>query len=466
MDRVIQVLREATSGTRYEGRLYLVGGAVRDKLLAARESTAPDKTPPTFEAAEDIDIVLEDDAGELAEFLYRKGAAQHPPVTYPRFGTAMITVEGCQVELVGARRESYEPGSRKPVTAPATLAEDAARRDFTINTLMENLHTGEIKDLTGMAVRDIRDGIIRTPQDPDVTFEDDPLRMLRAVRFAARLGFTIHPDTYDAIRRMAYRLEIVSGERIRDEFVKIVMCRNAAWGLETLRETGLLDRFAPELSAMYGVGQNVYHIYDVWTHSLKTLEAIPVEAGIVLRLSALLHDVGKVETRSVDEKGAVHFYHHQAVGARIARRLMTRLRFPHSQIDQVAFLISMHLRVGEYDNGWSDAAVRRLIRDAGDHLEDAIRLTEADKSAANPDMPTVDIAALREHIAKVKSEAAGRRFASPLSGREIMQTLGLGPGPEIGRIKEYLETEVIEGRLAPGDKAAARELLQRRYGAD
>ncbi|MGC8862836.1 MAG: CCA tRNA nucleotidyltransferase [Armatimonadota bacterium] len=466
MDRVIDILREATKGTDYEGRLYLVGGVVRDRFLAAFAQTEPDAISESADGSEDIDIVLEGDAGKLARFLHDRGIAEHPPVVYPRFGTAMITVAGCQVELVGARKESYEPGSRKPATVPATLVEDAARRDFTINTLMENLHTGEIIDLTGTGMRDIRDKIIRTPQDPLITFEDDPLRMLRAVRFAARLGFAIHTDTYEALRAMAHRLRIISGERIRDEFVKIVMCRNATCGLEMLRETGLLDQFAPELAAMYGVTQNIYHIYDVWTHTMKTLESIPVECGIVLRMSALLHDVGKVETRSVDEKGAVHFYHHQTVGARIARKLMTRLRFPRSQIDQVAFLISMHLRVGEYDNGWSDAAVRRLIRDAGDHLEDAIRLTEADKSAANPDMPTVDIAALRQHIARVKGELAGKKLTSPLSGREIMETLGLDPGPEIGRLKKYLEAEVIEGRLAPGDKSAARELLRRKHAED
>ena len=366
--------------------------------------------------------------------------------------------------LVGARRESYAPASRKPSTEPATLLEDVVRRDFTINTLLENLHTGEVKDLTGLALRDIEDRIVRTPQDPRIAFDDDPLRMLRAVRFAARFDFTIHPDTLAAIREMAERLGIVSCERVRDEFVKVVMCPKASWALENLRETGLLDQFAPELTAMYGVTQNIYHIYDVWTHTLKALESTPIEWGIILRLGALLHDVGKVETRTVGDDGDVHFYHHQTVGARIARRVMRRLRFPNSQIDRVAFLISIHLRVGEYDEQWSDAAVRRLMRDAGDRMEDAIHLTQADKAAANPEMPTVDLAALREHIAGVKRELAGKRLTSPLTGREIMDFLELGPGREIGSIKAFLESEVIEGRLAPGDKAAARELLRGKYG--
>lgn len=453
MNEVIEALRKATKGTKYEGRLFLVGGIVRDKLLG----TTADQ--------EDVDIVLEGDASELASFLYEHGVAEHRPVTYPRFGTAMVTVLGRQVELVGARKESYDRKSRKPYTEPGTLRDDILRRDFTINTLLQNLHTGEILDLTGQARSDLEHGIIRTPRDPRITFEDDPLRMLRAIRFAVRLNFTIELETYAAIRESAYRLKIVSAERIRDEFVKILMSENASRGLEMLRDTGLLDQFAPEISAMYGVTQNIYHIYDVWGHTLKTLESIPSNSGITLRLAALLHDVGKPKTRTVDENGAVHFYHHQSVGAEIARRVLGRLRFPNSVIDEVAFLISMHLRVGEYDEQWSDAAVRRLIRDAGDRLEDLIRLTEADKAASNPAMPSVDINALRSRIESVRKQLSGSRIVSPLTGREIMELLNIEPGPEVGRAKAFLEEQIVEGVLLPGDKAKAAELLLSKYKA-
>lgn len=451
MNEVIEALRKATKGTKYEGRLFLVGGIVRDKLLG----TTADQ--------EDVDIVLEGDASELASFLYEHGVAEHRPVTYPRFGTAMVTVLGRQVELVGARKESYDRKSRKPYTEPGTLRDDILRRDFTINTLLQNLHTGEILDLTGQARSDLEHRIIRTPRDPRITFEDDPLRMLRAIRFAVRLNFTIEPETYAAIRESAYRLKIVSAERIRDEFVKILMSENASRGLEMLRDTGLLDQFAPEISAMYGVTQNIYHIYDVWGHTLKTLESIPPNSGITLRLAALLHDVGKPKTRTVDENGAVHFYHHQSVGAEIARRVLGRLRFPNSVIDEVAFLISMHLRVGEYDEQWSDAAVRRLIRDAGDRLEDLIRLTEADKAASNPAMPSVDINALRSRIESVRKQLSGSRIVSPLTGREIMELLNIESGPEVGRAKAFLEEQIVEGVLLPGDKAKAAELLLSKY---
>ena len=450
MNQVLDTLREVTKGSKYESGLYLVGGIVRDKYLIG-------------EPNEDIDIVIEGDALELAAFLHDEGVADHPPVTYPRFGTAMISIQGRHVELVGARKESYDPSSRKPSTQPGTLLDDIMRRDFTINTLLENLHTGKVQDLTSKAVLDIQNKIIRTPQDPHITFADDPLRMLRAIRFATRFGFTIDADTYSAIYDCAERLKIVSGERIREEFVKIIMSQDAVAGLEQLRETKLLEQFAPELSAMYGVTQNIYHIYDIWTHTLKTLELIPAEMGITLKLTALLHDIGKVSTRTIDENGVVHFYRHQTVGAEMARHVLHRLRFPNSQIEEIAFLISMHLRVGEYDHQWTDVAVRRLLRDVGHQLDNLIVLTKADRGASNPDMPGVDLTAFREHVEHVRCELAGQHIASPLSGSEIIKLLGISEGPKIGEIKVFLETEIIEGNLLAGDKAAAAELVLRKY---
>ncbi len=418
MNRALDAIREATRGTAYEGHLYLVGGAVRDKLLGHAWQ-------------EDIDIVLEGDAGELAQFLFDRGVAEIPPVTYPKFGTAMVTVAGAKVELVGARKESYRRHSRKPSTGGTCMS---TVRDFTINTLLENLHTGEVLDLTGLAREDLANRLIRTPQDPGATFDDDPLRMMRAVRFAVRLGFTIHPDTWAAIQAMAPRLSIVSAERIRDEFVKILMSKAPAIGIEMLRESCLLEQFAPELAAMRGVGQNVHHAHDVWTHTMKTLESVPAEWGMNMRLAALLHDVGKVPTRSVDADGAVHFYRHEQVGADMARRLMRRLRFSGSETAEVTFLISMHLRVGEYDHRWSDTAVRRLLRDAGEYLDDLIRLTEADKPAADPSRERFDPAAFRARVGAVREALGAHGMSSPLNGAEIIE-LRPGPGRAVGAIK-------------------------------
>jgi len=448
---LLEKLRDATRGTPYEGKIYLVGGIVRDRIMGITEE-------------EDCDLVLEGNAEELADFLYSKGISDHKPVTYSRFRTAMIQVEGFQVEIAGARKESYTPESRKPNVAPATLEEDVFRRDFTINTLLENLHTGEILDLTGMGRADIKAGIIRTPKDPSITFEDDPLRMLRAIRFAARFGFNIEEKTYRAIAEKAARLKIISSERIRDEFVKMLMTSRAADAMEMLHETGLLKMFAPELENMRGVEQNIYHIYDVWTHTMKTLEALPDDAGLELRLAALFHDIGKPSTKTVDENGNVHFYSHQIVGAKMTSEILSRLKFDNETIRKTAKIVEMHLRVGEYDSSWSDTAVRRFIRDAGDELNLLFTLTKADKAAGNTEMPSANIQELEQRIAEISVQIDVRAINSPLNGQEIMAMLGIGEGRIVGEIKDYLVNEIIEGRLSPNDKDSARKIVMQKWG--
>ncbi len=442
----LEILKVATSNTDYEGRLYLVGGIVRDKILG-------------IPADEDIDIVLEGDATRLAQFLFEAGIGDHAPVVYPRFGTAMIGIGGHQVEIASARKESYSPDSRKPHVAPASLQDDVLRRDFTINTLLENLHTGEVLDLTGLGRSDIASGIIRTPMDARATFEDDPLRMLRAIRFAARFGFDIEESTLSAIREKTARLSIISKERIREEFSKTLMTSRCAEAVELLSSTGLLKQFAGELEEMRGVTQNAYHLYDVWTHTLKALSSLPDNADLELRLAALFHDIGKPATRSVDDKENVHFYTHQHVGAEITQDVLTRLRYSGEVVARVSRLVSMHLRIGEYSSDWSDAAVRRLIRDAGNELESLFLLTEVDKSASNPAMPSADLDELKHRIREVTEEQDVIALTSPLNGREIMQILGIGEGPLLGKIKSFLLEEVIEGRLAQDDREHAKRLV-------
>ena len=261
IQEVINRLRTATAGTEYEGRLYLVGGLLRDRFM-------------NLPAPNDLDLVLEGDAVALALFLYNSGYSAHYPVLYPRFGTAMVHFRsgsndetGFPVELVSARAESYLPDSRKPDVRQGTLRDDVFRRDFTINSLLENLHTGEIQDITGRAYDDLRNGLIRTPLEPRLTFYDDPLRMLRALRFAAKLGFQIEPDTWDAILTEAERLHppAIANERIRDEFVKIIKLpgEQIRLGMELLRTSRLLDQFLPEMIPMVGCTQGSWHLYDV-----------------------------------------------------------------------------------------------------------------------------------------------------------------------------------------------------------
>ncbi|MCS7064715.1 MAG: CCA tRNA nucleotidyltransferase, partial [Fimbriimonadales bacterium] len=459
IEQAIERLREGLRGTPYEGRVYLVGGYVRDKLLG--------RPLPN-----DLDLVLEGDALELAQWLYDHGLAEHDPVVYPRFGTAMVKVSGVSIELVTARAESYRAESRKPVQVkPATLLEDALRRDFTINTLLENLHTGEVLDPLGRALPDLKARLIRTPCEPKATFYEDPLRMLRAVRFAVQLGFEIESETYQAICTDAPRLAIISRERIRDEFTRILEQPDAARGLQMLLDTGLLKEFAQPLLPMVGCTQNRYHQYDVWTHSLKAVEALshlsqggerssaPI-APWELRLATLLHDVGKPATRTVDEQGEVHFYGHARVGTEIARQWLREMKYPNATIERVCKLIALHMRPGEYSPQWSDAAVRRLMRDAGELLEPLLQLVEADIKAQRADLPHADLQALRARIEQIRAREAVHRWQSPLSGEELMHQLGLKPGPLVGRLKEALTELVLEGKLAPDDRERALQLAQ------
>lgn len=463
---ILEALRGATQGTEYEGRLFLVGGFVRDRVMGLPADT------------DDIDLVLEGDALALAEFFYERGVARFHPVVYPRFGTAMIVVgEGedrRDVELVTARVESYAPDSRKPdQVKPGTLADDARRRDFTINTLLQNLHTGEISDPLGRAYADLEARIIRTPTDPLVTLKDDPLRMLRGVRFASRFGFTIEPFTWKGIRQSVTRLNdvgtdgtrVISWERIRDEFCKTLMTARPAQGLELLREGGLLAQFATELMAMVGVTQNEFHAYPVWDHTLVALENLPPDASLTLRLATLLHDVGKPPTKGLNEEGRVSFYGHADVGAELARKFMQRLKFSNDEIAAVTRLVAQHMRIGEYKPAWTDAAVRRLIRDLGPQLDDLFTIHRVDVSALAPGHQDISRAGeLRERMEAVRREQDIAALTSPLDGGEIMRLLGVSAGRRVGEAKEFLTNEVVEGRLAPDDKEGAARLLRERFG--
>ena len=451
---LIERLRAATRNSPYEGRLYLVGGLLRDRHLGLPLSN-------------DLDLVLEGDAVALAKFLYDRGLSTHYPVLYPRFGTAMIHVgddeDGSAVELVSARAESYQPDSRKPEVRQGSLRDDVFRRDFTINTLLENLHTGETLDLTGLAFTDLRAGILRTPLEPRVTFFDDPLRMLRAVRFAARFGFTVESGAWEAVCGEAERLRppAIAYERIREEFIKIVRLPGPKirMGMELLLESSLLARFLPEMLPMVGCTQGSWHLYDVWKHTLVAMENLPDNASLELRLGLLWHDVGKPPTRSEDERG-IHFYGHQAAGAEMAREMMTRLKFSNDEIRDVTALVNLHMRLGEYKAAWADAPVKRLIRSCGSYLDALFALARCDIAASNiSDGEVADLPGLRARIDALNAVSDIAKIESPLDGNEIMVVLGTGPGAHLRTAKEFLINEVIEGRLPEGDKAASQEML-------
>lgn len=446
MHRAIDALAAATRDTPFEGRLWLVGGAVRDSLLG--------RSVPT-----DFDVVAEGSAPDLAAFLRERGVTSIEPVVYPRFGTALVRIEGVDVELVTARSESYEPESRKPEVRPASLEEDARRRDFTVNTLLRNVHSGEVRDPLGTGLEDLETRLLRTPLDPTATFRDDPLRMLRAVRFRWQLGFEFAPGLEEAVRAERGRLAIVSAERYRDELLRMLRFREADQCLAELMRLGLFEHRLPELEAMVGVDQGAYHHLDVWEHSLLVVR----NAGpgdLVLTLAALLHDVGKPRTRTVDEHGATRFFGHETVGERMTRDILDRLRVPRAVSEPVARLVRGHMRLGSAPV-FTASAARRLLRDLGDDTGRLLALVEADAAALKPGLQTIDLAPIRRRLEEVEAATPRDTLVSPLSGVEIMETRGLEPGPEVGRWKRLLTEQVLEGVLEPDDKVAARLWLAR-----
>jgi poly(A) polymerase len=412
-------------------RAWAVGGYVRDTLLGRPQP--------------DLDVVVEDGrALEVAErFAGLVGARR--PALFPRFGTAQVTWGDRLVEFASARAESYEPESRKPEVRPATLEEDLLRRDFTVNAMLMDFEGHLIDPLDGRA--DLERRLLRTPRPPDVTFSDDPLRMLRAVRLAAQLGFELAPDLPPAMRRLRERARppVLSVERVNDELRKMLLSPRPRLALELLDEGGLMETLLPEVYACHGVEQGGYHVADVFGHSLLTVERAAEQGppDLVLRLAALLHDVGKPPTATPD--GAFHGHHE--VGAALARQALQRLRFSNAEVEQVARLVRLHLRPVFYESEWGDGAVRRLARDAGDQLWTLLALARADIAASSyPDGEKLD-----ELEARLRGVLAERpsRMLLPLSGTDVMRVRGLPPGPEVGRLKGRLEDLVLDGTLPP-----------------
>ncbi len=444
MHPALEAIERATRGTAFERDLWLVGGAVRDELLGGPHSN-------------DFDLVTKGSSAELADLLFAGGVATFAPVTYERFGTAMVEVGDVKIEIVTARRESYDPESRKPNVEPATLEEDARRRDFTVNALLKNLHSGELYDPLGTGLSDLAAKLLRTPLDPEATFHDDPLRMLRAVRFRWQLHFEPFAGLYESISAEAARLKIISEERIRDEFVKMLALPDAGMALRDLMDLGLLHQFAPEFEEMRGVEQGHFHHLDVWNHTLLVLQ----NAGhddLLLSLGALFHDIGKPRTRSIDKDGHTRFFSHESVGARMTTEVLRRLKFPQRDVDAVSALVKNHMRLSSAPE-FTQAAARRLLRDLDDQVDRLLALVEADAAGLKKGVKALDLAPIRQRISDVQKATPREVLISPLTGAEIMAALGIDPGVEVGRWKSFLTEKVLEGELQPGDKENARKLL-------
>jgi len=433
--------------------LALVGGPVRDALL---DRPVSDLDLTTDARPDDVARLV----GPLSSTQWDAGRA---------FGTVAARVHGETVEITTYRRDVYEPSSRKPeVVFGDTLDGDLRRRDFTVNAIAVRLPSLTIVDPTdGIAA--LAERRLTTPSPPLESFDEDPLRMLRAARFTAQLGFVLDAAGAAAMRSLADRIEVVSQERIRDELVKLLGTDDARDGLRLLVDTGLADRVLPELPALRLATDAQHRHKDVYEHSLTVLEqAVALEherfpgalPDIVLRTAALLHDIGKPATRRF-EAGQVTFHHHDVVGAKLARKRLKALRFPNEQVEQVAALIELHLRFFGYgDAAWTDAAVRRYVRDAGELLPRLHILTRADVTTQNPRKARRLAAAyddLERRIGELRTQEALDAIRPDLDGEAIMRELGIGPGPVVGEAYRFLlETRLDEGPL--GAEEAARRL--------
>ena len=430
-DPVFAPLEQAA---KQEGaRAWVVGGYVRDHLLGYEHP--------------DIDVVVEDGKGlELARsFAALTGSPE--PVLFERFGTAQVRFGDRLVEFASTRAESYQRDSRKPEVRPATLDEDLRRRDFTVNTLLMDFQGG-IHDRTGRGRPDLEAKLLRTPLEPEQTFDDDPLRMLRGIRFAAELGFELDPSLLPAMRKLRDRLQppVLSVERTADELRKMLLSDRPRQALELMDEAGLLEVVLPEVTACKGVEQGGWHTHDVFGHTLGAVEKARREE--LVRLAALLHDIGKPVTATPD--GA--FIGHDVEGARMASEALRRLRFSNAIADRVARLVRLHLRPVFYEGEqWKDGAVRKLARDAGDLLWPLLDLARADIAAsAYPEPEKLD--ELEARLKRVLAERPSR-FQLPVRGTDIMRVRRLEPGPEVGRVKRRLEELLLEGVIEPEREA-------------
>lgn len=430
------------AAARSDQRVYVVGGWVRDQILD-RES-------------KDIDIVVEGSGIELARTIASNLGQPDKLTVFKNFGTAMLRAEEWEIEFVGARRESYRSDSRKPIVEDGTFEEDISRRDFTINAMAISLNTdnfGELIDLHN-GMNDIREKVLRTPLQPDLTYSDDPLRMMRAIRFASQLGFTIDNDSFDAIRKNAHRLSIVSVERIMDEFNKIMISPNVGSGLKMLRTAGLLKVFFPELDAMYGVDVVDGRSHkDNFLHTVKVVENLSCKSdNLWLRWAALLHDIGKPRTKQYDNSAGWTFHGHEFVGAKMVFNIFRRLHLPlDDKMKYVSNLVLLHLRpIVLSECIVTDSAVRRLLFEAGDQIDDLMTLCEADITSSNEGKVQKfleNFRLVRIKLAEIEEKDKLRNWQPPVSGQDIMDYFNLKPGKEVGVIKTAIREAILEGLI-------------------
>lgn len=418
-------------------QLYLVGGSVRDALLER--------------VHEDLDFATDAKPEQILEAV--RGWHEGTWLQGIQFGTVGVNKRGHRLEITTFRAERYDESSRQPVVSSvASIEADLSRRDFTVNAMALRLPDRTFVDPHG-GLQDLAARVLRTPGTPEESFSDDPLRMLRAARFAAQINLEPDPDVVAAMTSMRARLKIVSAERIRDELTKLLATPRPSVGLNLATQTGLCDLFLPELPALRLEQDPVHRHKDVYAHTLAVVEKIVATDGpepdTALRMAGLLHDVGKPATRRIGEEG-VSFHHHEVVGAQMAEKRLRALRYPNEFVDEVTQLVEMHLRFHTFRLGWSDSAVRRYVRDAGPLLDRLNRLVRSDCTTRNKFRArelAAAMDALEERIARLATEEDLKRIRPPLNGHDVMTFLGVPPGPVIGRALDHL----LEIRLDRGE---------------
>ena len=452
-DKIFETLSKVVDAEKVEA--YVIGGWVRDSVL---NRDNPDK---------DIDIVVVGSGIEIA----RKSARRFGPgikvSVFKNFGTAMFSVGDYEIEFVGARKESYTRGSRKPVVENGSLEDDQKRRDFTINALAVCLNRdkyGTMIDPFG-GLSDIENKIVRTPLEPDKTFSDDPLRMMRAIRFANQLNFTIEANTFDSIKRNAERIKIVSPERIIAELNKIILCTHPSKGLNLLDKSGLLREILPALDKLKGVEtiEGKGH-KDNFHHSIKVLDNISKKTdNLWLRWAALLHDIAKPVTKKYTPETGWSFHGHEFIGSKMIPDIFRELRLPlNDKMKYVQKLVDLHLRpIVLSQEIVTDSAIRRLLFEAGDDIDDLMLLCEADITSKNEAKKTKHLEnfrIVRNKLKEIEEKDALRIFQPPVDGSEIIKAFGIKPGREVGIIKNAIREAIIEG-IIPNEHDAARKLM-------
>jgi poly(A) polymerase len=435
---------------------YVIGGYVRDHLLQRN--------------SKDIDIVTLGNGIDLAKYLAHTLKQKKNLTVYKNFGTALVKYNDLEIEFVGARKESYRQNSRKPVVKAGSIDDDQKRRDFTINALAVCLN----KDRYGEFVdpfdgyNDLKNKIIRTPCDPQITFSDDPLRMIRAIRFATQLQFTIEPQTYQGICDNANRIKIVSNERITDELEKIILAERPSIGFDLLMKTGLLEYVFPELYNLKGVDikENKAH-KDIFYHTIQVLDNLSAKSNnLWLRWAALLHDIGKPATKKWDNELGWTFHGHDYIGSKMIPVVFKRQKMPlNDRMKYVQKMVKLHLRpIGLAKEEVTDSAIRRLLFEAGDDIDDLMTLCEADITSQNElkvEHFLNNFALVRKKLKEIEEKDAIRNFQPPVKGEEIMEVLNLKPSKEVGIIKDAIKDAILDGKIKNNHNEAYQFMLRK-----